>query len=105
MGKKAIIRFGTQALIPLLVVLVVGCDSEGSDWQSAKSSNTDESYGHYLELYPDGKFAQAARKGQETLLYKQTRMDNTLEAFRAFLARFPDGENAEDAHSAIELLQ
>ncbi|HJN30471.1 MAG TPA: hypothetical protein QF604_21405, partial [Candidatus Latescibacteria bacterium] len=100
MCTKTILRFGTRALLLLSMMLIAACDSEGSDWQTAKSENTDEGYARYLELHPDGKFAKNARKGRETLLYKKTRMDNTLEAFSAFLERFPDGENAEDAHKA-----
>ena len=35
MDTKAILRFRTWPLL-LLMIFVVACDNEGSDWQSAK---------------------------------------------------------------------
>ncbi len=41
--------------------------NELGDWQAAKAENTEESYSHYLQKYPDGQFANEAKEILEKL--------------------------------------
>lgn len=70
-------------------------------WRNASETNTLAAYEAFLERYPNGVYADSAKKqiyGIEDLAaWNLAVQQNSLSGYRAYLAAFPQGINAEEA--------
>lgn len=88
-------------------------------WRETGGRNTEAGYRAYLNRYPDGIFADAARRelqridderrqaeaAQEAVAWEEARAKDTADGYRDFLSRYPDGAHADDAEARIEAIE
>jgi cell division protein FtsN len=102
---KMISRTMVAGLCAVLLVLI-GCSRQQSDWQKTRETNTADSYEQFLKKYPSGEFtAQAEARVKE--LYEErdwqkARDADTPEAYQAFLKQYPEGKWTEEARIRVE---
>jgi cell division septation protein DedD len=98
-----------KAVIGLCVALLlglVGCSRQQSDWEKTRAANTTDSYEQFIKKYPSGEFtAQAQARAKE--LYEEhdwqkARDTDTQEAYQAFLKQYPEGKWTEEARIRVE---
>ncbi len=88
----------------LLVLLLccsffsLSCSTEGEDWAIAKSENTIAAHESFLELHPDGKYADSAKAKIEGSIWQRTLTDNSVDGYEAYLLRYANGEHADSAN-------
>jgi cell division septation protein DedD len=89
-----------------LVLGIVGCSRQQSDWEKTRAANTTDSYEQFIKKYPNGEFtAQAQARAKE--LYEErdwqkARDADTQEAYQAFLKQYPEGKWTEEARIRVE---
>lgn len=98
-----------KALLGLcLAVLLglVGCSRQQSDWEKTRAANTTDSYEQFLKKYPDGEFAAQARARAKDLYeerdWQKARDTDTQEAYQAFLKQYPEGKWSDEARIRVE---
>ena len=85
-------------------------------WRETEAQQTAEAYRSYLDRFPEGLFADAARdrlnrmEGARAQAYEQDLWDEArdrqdLAAYRRYLNRFPNGRHAEQARRRISELE
>ena len=74
-----------------LMLLMVACSPEKRDWEVAETAGSLYSYNEYLAKYPQGEFADSARRKIEELEFLDCQTTSTVEAYQAYLARYPNG--------------
>ena len=89
-----------------LLLGIVGCSRQQSDWEKTRAANTTDSYEQFIRKYPNGEFtAQAQARAKE--LYEErdwqkARDTDTQEAYQAFLKQYPEGKWTEEARIRVE---
>jgi hypothetical protein len=84
-------------------------------FRQARSTKTLAAIDNYLQMYPSGRNAAAARSLRADLAeleaaaadsqrFDQARTTNTVAAYQAYLSQFPDGRHASKARSTIAIL-
>jgi cell division protein FtsN len=85
---------------------VVGCSRQQSDWEKTRAANTTDSYEQFLKKYPSGEFAAQARARAKDLYeegdWQKARDTDTQEAYQAFLKQYPEGKWTEEARIRVE---
>jgi hypothetical protein len=75
----------------------------------AQRSNTVNAYSRYLQSYPSGRHASAARRARTALqddpAYQTAVRTNTTAAYNSYLISYPSGRNAAAARSALNRLR
>jgi hypothetical protein len=80
-------------VLPLLLLLAIGCGDNFADVQAADSI---EAYEEYLKNNPDSRFLMETEDRLETLYIEKAR-DEGVPGYDAYLERFPEGHQREDA--------
>jgi hypothetical protein len=95
-----------KLLIPLFLCFLVfiSCSGEKKNWENAISKNSIAAYEDYLELYPQGKFADEAKLRIETIYFEKAEATNTIKTYEDFLKRYSEGQFADRARSKIEAI-
>jgi hypothetical protein len=87
--------------MPLAVVSLClsgsACSSPERDWQSARKTNSIESYDSYLRSYPDSQFSIDARALLEALEWKRAESADRKDLYEQFLGKYPHSRFLEDA--------
>lgn len=91
-------------LVLLLCCSFFSCSSEGEDWGLAKSENTIAAYESFLELHPEGRYADSARAGIEESVWQTTLTDNSVDGYEAYLQHYANGKHADSAHWSLAAL-
>lgn len=89
---------------------------EQDSWQAAGDENSVESYGRYLQGYPNGRYAGLAKARQlklrndqaalaEADLWRQAETENSREAVEAYLNQYPSGRYAAAAGMKLKALK
>jgi len=91
-----------------VTALLAGCGSpqtDDSDWQSARQTNTVEAYKQYLEAHPDGEYVKQARAQLKEVrreeAWARASEKGTAGALRKFLDKYPDGAEADLARARL----
>lgn len=95
-------------LIALLIVCLgatAACSRRQQEWETARRTDTVESYQQFLKSFPDGEFASQAqarvRELEEESDWQNTARADTAEAYQEFLNRWPQGRMADEARIRI----
>ena len=67
---------------------------EKETWHSATTIDKIQAY---LDRYPNGRYADEARKKLEDLFWKETKEKDTIDSYQAYLDVYPDGRYASKA--------
>src|ERR1700722_19680617 len=98
-------RTMVAGLCAVLLVLI-GCSRQQSDWQKTRETNTADSYEQFLKKYPSGEFAAQAEARVKELYeerdWQKARDADTPEAYQAFLKQYPEGKWTEEARIRVE---
>ncbi len=90
----------------LLIAMTCGCSRQQSDWKSARTVNTVESYQQFLKNYPAGEFTAQAKARVNELSqerdWQKARDLDTADAYQAFLKQYPEGKWTDEARIRIE---
>jgi cell division septation protein DedD len=93
------------ALLILSLAIASGCSRRQQEWETARRTDTVESYKQFLRLFPDGEFASQAdarvRELQEAGDWEKAARTDTAEAYQEFLNRYPQGRMADEARIRI----
>jgi len=93
-------------LLRICVVLLsagfalAGCDSEYKAYELAEADDTAEAYAQFLEQYPDGVNASAARERLDQIDWEAAKADNSAGAYEEYLSQHPDGRYVTKAELA-----
>lgn len=97
-------RLGLAALTVALIVSA-GCSRQESAWRDTLAADSAAAYEAYLESYPAGAHAAAARARLAGLLEEQewerTNRFNTPEAYQRYLSAYPEGVHAATARDKL----
>ncbi len=89
-----------------LVMGVVGCSRQQSDWEKTRTSNSTDAYELFLKKYPSGEFTAQAqarlRELYEEREWQKARDTDTVDAYQAFLKQYPEGKWTEEARIRVE---
>ena len=98
--KKTIIGIGIVLVAGLLIFLSVITYNNyklNKTWELAKNTNTFESYQHYLNEYPKGKYNKEADSLQEEALWKESKSKNTVQAYNNYMKLYQNGKFIAEA--------
>jgi len=73
-------------------------------FRKAKKDDTINALEKFLDRYPAGRHAGAARLRLEDLYFQKAEITGTVKSFEKFLDRFPAGRHASAVHSKLEEL-
>jgi cell division protein FtsN len=89
-----------------LVLGVVGCSRQQSDWEKTRTSNSTDAYELFLKKYPSGEFTAQAQARLKELYeereWQKARDTDTVDAYQAFLKQYPEGKWTEEARIRVE---
>lgn len=71
-------------------------------YETAKKSDSVETYRLYMEKYPEGKFAAESKSALDDLYYDRSLALGTIGAFEEYLRLYPDGKNTLRTKYIIE---
>lgn len=91
--------------VVVLLVLVAGCASMETRWDTATSENTIEAFEGFLAWHPDGEYAPAAREKIESLRWREATAGDTVRGFELYLQHHPEGGHAAEARDNIESIR
>ncbi len=81
---------------------------EVTAWENALKINTTDSYGFYLELFPDGKHRATAEKNiadlQESRTWELAKKKNNIDAYQIYLNIYPNGHYKKEVETAMAKL-
>ena len=96
---------GFVSVALVVALLVAGCSRQEAAWRSADSMGTAAAYEAYLESYPAGTHAAAARARvaalREAREWSHAERLGTPESYQRYLAAYPDGQHAAAAHDRL----
>jgi cell division septation protein DedD len=91
-----------------LALALSACSRRQSEWETARSADTVESYERFLKAFPSGEFSAQAQARAEELReardWKKAVAANSLGAYQQFIAQYPDGRMGDEARIRIESL-
>lgn len=99
-----------RRILPLLLALLVasgtaGCSRQESAWRGARDADTAEAYEQYLQDFPAGTHASAARSRllalREEEAWRQALRVDEPEAYQRYLAVHPQGRRAAEARARL----
>ena len=93
-----------KLLVLLLCCSFFSCSNEREDWGIAESENTIAAYESFLELYPEGRYADSANAGIEELVWQRTVTDHSSDGYEAYLQHYANGKHAESANWSVAAL-
>jgi cell division protein FtsN len=89
-----------------LLLGIVGCSRQQSDWEKTRAANTTDSYEQFIKKYPNGEFTAQAQARVKELYeerdWQKARDADTQEAYQAFLKQYPEGKWTEEARIRVE---
>src|SRR5271155_3255484 len=89
-----------------LVLGVVGCSRQQSDWEKTRTSNSTDAYELFVKKYPSGEFTAQAQARLKELYeereWQKARDTDTVDAYQAFLKQYPEGKWTEEARIRVE---
>jgi cell division septation protein DedD len=89
-----------------LLLGIVGCSRQQSDWEKTRAANTTDSYEQFIKKYPSGEFTAQAQARVKELYeerdWQKARDADTQEAYQAFLKQHPEGKWTEEARIRVE---
>jgi cell division septation protein DedD len=89
-----------------LLLGMVGCSRQQSDWEKTRAANTTDSYEQFIKKYPSGEFTAQAQARVKDLYeegdWQKARDADTQEAYQAFLKQHPEGKWTEEARIRVE---
>jgi cell division protein FtsN len=89
-----------------LILGMVGCSRQQSDWEKTRTSNSTDSYELFLKKYPSGEFTAQAQARLKELYeereWQKARDTDTVDAYQAFLKQYPEGKWTEEARIRVE---
>ena len=86
----------------LIAILILSCSSESSEWEKILEQNSEESYLEFLNKYPDGQFAPAAKDSLVSIDFNNAILANTQKAYEDFLQKYPDSKFSSVLLDSIE---
>jgi hypothetical protein len=96
---------GFVSVALVVALLVAGCSRQEAAWRSADSMGTAAAYEAYLESYPAGTHAAAARARvaalREAREWSHAERLGTPESYQRYLAGYPDGQHAAAARDRL----
>jgi cell division protein FtsN len=103
---KTIMNKAVIGLCFALVLGIVGCSRQQSDWEKTRAANTTDSYEQFIKKYPSGEFTAQAQARVKELYeehdWQKARDADTQEAYQAFLKQYPEGKWTEEARIRVE---
>lgn len=98
-------RVQWTVVVGIAAVLAAGCSRQESGWQAARGRDTVAAYQDYLDRYPAGANADAARARIDALREAEAwAVASRLrlpEAWQRYLADWPEGAHAEEARREL----
>ena len=95
--------FASVALV--VALLLAGCSRQEAAWRSADSAGTAAAYEAYLESYPAGTHAAAARARvaalREAREWSHAERLGTPESYQRYLSSYPEGSHAAKARDRL----
>lgn len=96
-------------LLAFLVLALVGCSREKSDWRSAQAADSPESYQQFIDEHPESGHVATARERLLQLAedkdWRAAAAVDSSEAYQRFLAQYPAGKWAREARVRIDNFQ
>ena len=93
-----------EEALQILLKLTQRLAEEDEAYESAKGSGTAAAYGEYLRSYPNGRYAEEARRQQgeaqnraDDAAYAQAQEAATASAYAQYLREYPSGRHAAEA--------
>jgi peptidoglycan hydrolase-like protein with peptidoglycan-binding domain len=74
-------------------------------WEATGAGRTPEGARDYLDRYPEGLFAEEARRVQGETAWRRGQEVDTIPGYRRFIADFPDSRHVPTARARIVALQ
>ena len=88
-------------LITLMLILV-SCASENSDWENTLTENSIDAYNTFIEKYPDGQFTSIACDSLISVEYKEIIKENTVKSYENFLLKYPNSKFSSEMNDSLE---
>jgi cell division protein FtsN len=103
---KIIMNKAVLGLCFALMLGILGCSRQQSDWEKTRAANTTDSYEQFIKKYPKGEFTSQAEARVKELYeerdWQKARDADTQEAYQAFLKQYPEGKWTEEARIRVE---
>ena len=77
---------------------------EDRAWQQAQKKDSYEAYQHYLESYPEGRYAAGAIENGELATWREASKKDRKSGYVTYLERYPEGTNVRMAEKFVERL-
>ncbi len=87
----------TCAVLLFAGVALAGCANEYTAYDEATTADTVEAYVAFLEQYPDGVNASAARQRLDEIDWEAAKAEHSAGAYEEYLRAHPDGKFVEKA--------
>jgi hypothetical protein len=95
-------------LVVSTIVLIAGCSTMQSRWETTESADTIVAYEEFLKEYPDGNLADRARARRKELReqrdWREAEALHTEAAYEDYIRNYPQGRYHDDARVRLETL-
>ncbi|MFX0136392.1 MAG: hypothetical protein ACFFDN_22310 [Candidatus Hodarchaeota archaeon] len=89
-------------LISLVIIFIAGCASQKSMYNKAYKANTVEAFEEFIQKYPEGVYAEQAKKLIQEIEFNKAKEINSIEAYNNYLKKYTEGEFSKEAKKEIE---
>ncbi len=89
-------------LVIFIVILVTGCATMQSRWESTKHADNIQAYEKFLNQYPESKFNEEAKSKIENLRFEEMKKKDQIAYYEKFMEDFPKSKNSQYAKSGLE---
>jgi len=86
-------------------LVVVGCASVQSQWKTASTTNTLDSYQTFADKHAKSTYADSARLAIERLKFEAADKEHTVAAYQGFITDYPKSTYVAKAKDGIDDLQ
>ncbi len=99
---------GHSLLAAVTIILIAGCATMQSRWETTESADTVAGYEEFLKEYPEGDLADRARARRKELHeqrdWEEAEAIKTISAYEEYIKSHPQGRHRDDATARIEAL-
>lgn len=92
------------AVVGLLSVMFVGCDTTEPDWKSATAANTRVAYEDFLKKHPGSVHDAVAKQQALELAWEETVAASSIRAAEEFVQRYPGSQFESAAKNLVATL-
>ena len=96
--------FLAVSMMLVICVAISAWRAEEQSWEQAETLDSQAAYQHFIETYPDGRYAEKARLKIEELDFKEAETQHTIRAYTHYVEKYPHGVYTEYAQLTIETL-